>query len=154
MADGALRFGLLVQVEAKVGAMLCSDATVRCVQEEIAVDEARHAALGWEVVRWAVGLASGESARAQLLAEVATAVEVAVAQRTAEQALKGSTESLDAYGVLGPSQLRLAARLAVDAVIRPAMRALHEPNAAFDVDAAIAHLPMSPMDGHVVGASA
>mgnify|MGYP003380246193 CR=1 FL=1 len=53
LVDGALHEGVSARVVAKLKAR-CEDDAIRKVLEEIAADEGRHAAHGWDVVAWCV----------------------------------------------------------------------------------------------------
>lgn len=77
LVDGALHEGVSARVIAKL-AKRCEHAEIRAVLKEIAADEGRHAAHGWEVVEWC--LAEGGAP-------------VADAMRGAVRALPHSTHS-------------------------------------------------------------
>lgn len=64
LVDGALHEGVSARVVAKL-AKRCEEPQIRAVLKEIAADEGRHAAHGWEVVEWC--LAEGGSAVADAL---------------------------------------------------------------------------------------
>ncbi len=95
-----------------------TDPGVREVLSSIADDEARHAALSWRLVQWAID-AGG--------AEVADAVDAAVdAALTADVRVEGAVQAddLTADGRLAPALARQVARDAVAGIVRPARRAL------------------------------
>ncbi|MEJ7732088.1 MAG: ferritin-like domain-containing protein [Polyangiaceae bacterium] len=97
-----------------------TDAAVRDVLAQIAEDEARHAALAWRFVAWAVrtGGEAVHAAVARSFAEAIAAIEVdAVEPVDADPSLSG-------HGRLGQASLRAVARAAITAVIQPAMDAL------------------------------
>jgi hypothetical protein len=64
LVDGALHEGVSARVVAKLKAR-CDDEAIRKVLEEIAADEGRHAAHGWDVVAWC--LAAGGATVASAL---------------------------------------------------------------------------------------
>lgn len=64
LVDGALHEGVSARVIARL-ARRCEEPQIRAVLKEIAADEGRHAAHGWDVVEWC--LAEGGSAVAEAL---------------------------------------------------------------------------------------
>ncbi|MEJ7728770.1 MAG: ferritin-like domain-containing protein [Polyangiaceae bacterium] len=101
-----------------------TDPAVREVLAGIAADEARHAALAWRFVAWAQRT-GGPTVRDAIAAAFAGAVVAIDTAATAAAAADGSDPVLARHGRLGPTAQRAVAARAIDAVIRPAIIALH-----------------------------
>ncbi|MEO0603319.1 MAG: ferritin-like domain-containing protein [Myxococcota bacterium] len=93
-----------------------SDPAVRAVLDQIVEDEADHAALGWDIVRWALAV-GGPEVRAALWAEV-DALTAPV-----PDGLRGP-EGAQAHGLATPEILARAVRGVMDNVVRPEAEAL------------------------------
>ena len=95
------------------------DPAVRAVLARIAEDEARHAALAWRFVAWAVrsGDIAVREAVARSFAQAVGRIESTVPEGDVDPALA-------AHGRLDAASLRAVARAAVTTIITPSMRAL------------------------------
>ncbi len=103
-------------LEARVAASTCLIPAVRDVLEIIADDEADHADLAWEIVRWAMQTGGGP---------VRAAVEVALAEGIADVALRPCGKDMpEGLGVLGGQNRGKLRAHAVATVIQPARRRL------------------------------
>ena len=65
LVDGALNEGLSARVVARLAGR-CEDESIRAVLKEIAADEGRHAAHGWDVVAWCLDVGGAPVASALL----------------------------------------------------------------------------------------
>ena len=65
LVDGALHEGVSARIVAKL-VKRCESAEIRAILKEIAADEGRHAAHGWDVVEWCVEVGGANVARALL----------------------------------------------------------------------------------------
>lgn len=95
LVDGALHEGVSARVIAKL-ARRCTDESIRAVLKEIAADEGRHAAHGWDVVEWC--LAEGGDGVADALRGALGAVPMAVDSGLPEAAKDGSWEAWGIHG--------------------------------------------------------
>lgn len=95
LVDGALHEGISARVIARL-ARRCEDPQIRAVLKEIAADEGRHAAHGWDVVAWC--LAEGGSAVAHALAGAISALPHALRTPLPEAAEAGGWER---FGIVG-----------------------------------------------------
>ncbi len=95
LVDGALHEGLSARVVARL-AKRCEDPPIRAVLKEIAADEGRHAAHGWEVVEWCLAEAGAPVAHA--LAGALEALPKKLQSPMAEEAAGGGWER---YGIPG-----------------------------------------------------
>ena len=103
-------------LEARVAAAECRDPEARRWLTQIADDEANHADLAWDLVRWA--LAGGD-------ADVRGAVQVAIDEAVvALRAMPVGTAVPDGLGILGGERLRRLRGHAIDSVIEPSLRTL------------------------------
>lgn len=95
LVDGALHEGVSARVIAKL-ARRCEEPQIRAVLKEIAADEGRHAAHGWDVVQWC--LAEGGSAVADALHGALQAL-----PRTMRSPLPGAAEDggWEKFGIHG-----------------------------------------------------
>jgi hypothetical protein len=98
LVDGALHEGVSARVIAKL-AKQCHEPTIRGVLKEIAADEGRHAAHGWDVVEWC--LAEGGSPVAHALGGALSVLPTAMRTSRPDAAAQGTWER---YGIVG-SQL-------------------------------------------------
>lgn len=124
LAAAAVREGCCGETEAAVVAAMCAEAAqdpaVREALRAIAEEEARHAALAYAVVRWAIE-AGGDVVRAAALSAAHDALR-ALAERSV--APEADEAALVPHGRLGPqAELALRREAARDVVV-PAMRAL------------------------------
>jgi hypothetical protein len=97
------------------------DPTARAALEEIAADEARHAAFSWQLVAWALR-EGGAPVRVAL--DEAFAEALAAEEREASVADLVDAPALHAYGRLTPAEMRAVAARARVEVVEPARRAL------------------------------
>jgi hypothetical protein len=106
--------------EAVEAASLATDPAIAAVLRAIAEDEARHAALAWCFVSWALGGMPGAD-RARAVSELATAVEAALAAP-----LPGTAAELDLapHGILGSDRRAALRREVITTVVRPCLLAL------------------------------
>lgn len=91
------------------------DPAVRAVLEVIVEDEARHAELAWQTVRWAVDMGG------QVVREAVREALVA-AMRDAERVLRGEAEAdggLEAHGLLSADEVRQVVLDGLAKVVRP-----------------------------------
>ncbi len=101
------------------------DATVRQALEEIAADEARHAALAWRMVSWAI-----ERGGAPVLAAVLEAADRLRDTTTTDAPAGAEPEGIDRLGRLGASELSRARRDGWTGIIAPMLTALQHPSIA------------------------
>jgi hypothetical protein len=94
LVDGALHEGVSARVIARL-AKRCEDPTIRGVLREIAADEGRHAAHGWDVVTWC--LAEGGAPVARALSGALAALPSELRTSLPSQAADGSWEK---YGIV------------------------------------------------------
>jgi hypothetical protein len=95
LVDGALHEGVSARTVARL-ARRCADPATRAVLKEIAADEGRHSAHGWDVVRWC--LAEGGEPVAHALAGAARAIPKRMESQVAVAARDGSWEK---WGIPG-----------------------------------------------------
>ncbi len=95
LIDGALHEGVSARVVAKL-TKRCEAPEIREVLKEIAADEGRHAAHGWDVVEWC--LAEGGSVVAHALVGSLAALPVAMRTPLPEGAVDGSWERWGIHG--------------------------------------------------------
>jgi hypothetical protein len=95
LVDGALHEGVSARVIAKL-ARRCEEPAIRAVLKEIAADEGRHAAHGWDVVEWC--LAEGGDAVADALRGAVLALPRAMHSSLPAEAEDGGWER---YGIHG-----------------------------------------------------
>lgn len=109
-------FETAAALEARVAAVQAIDPAVRQALEAIADDEARHAELSWDIVRWA--LAQGDEA-------VRAAVQVSFDRAIGDLRAGDTGADIAAgHGVLAGEPLRKLRRHAIDEIIAPARRRL------------------------------
>ena len=89
LVDGALHEGLSARIVARL-ARQCPEPTIRAVLSEIAADEGRHAAHGWDVVEWC--LAEGGEAVASALRGAVASLPTKMATDLPEPARFGAWE--------------------------------------------------------------
>ena len=117
LAAAAVREGCIGET---IGAVLARQGAARArgraaaVLAEIADDEARHAALSWGIVAWALGVGGDE-----VRAAVEAAFDTAVAPFAATE-----REDLVAHGLFGPRESARVAARALEQVVEPAKREL------------------------------
>jgi len=111
-------------IEAAEAAARATDPAVAAVLRRIAVDETRHAELGWRFVRWAIDTLGQNAREAVERALSATVASVAGVAECDEHSVASESDPLIGHGAL-PAPLRAAIRKAAlaDAVI-PCARAL------------------------------
>ncbi|HMV65665.1 MAG TPA: ferritin-like domain-containing protein, partial [Myxococcota bacterium] len=102
--------------QAAIARDACADPALRALLAGVAEDEARHAALAWRFVRWAIG--RDESLRAVVEAELARPLELPEAAPEADAGL------LRAFGVMPDDELNATAREIHARVVTPCGRAL------------------------------
>ncbi len=108
----------LSALEVAEAAARAEDPAVAAMLTKIAEDEARHAALGWSFVRWALGQDEGLRARADTwLAEAARAAGARGAAWTGDTSLRR-------HGVVDPGLRAALVQDGLAAVIRPCAAAL------------------------------
>jgi hypothetical protein len=95
LVDGALHEGVSARVIAKL-ARRCEEPQIRAVLKEIAADEGRHAAHGWDVVEWC--LAEGGDAVARALRGAVSALPRTTRTPLPEAAQDGGWERLGIHG--------------------------------------------------------
>jgi hypothetical protein len=95
LVDGALNEGVSARVIAKL-ARRCEEPAIRAVLRELAADEGRHAAHGWEVVAWC--LAEGGGAVAAALRGAIAALPRTMTSKLPEGARAGGWERLGIHG--------------------------------------------------------
>jgi hypothetical protein len=95
LVDGALHEGVSARVVAKL-AKRCEVPAIRAVLKEIAADEGRHAAHGWDVVEWC--LRGGGTAVANALAGAFSALPTEMRTPRPDAAAAGTWER---YGIVG-----------------------------------------------------
>jgi hypothetical protein len=95
LIDGALHEGVSARVVARL-ARRCDDPSIRAVLKEIAADEGRHAAHGWDVVAWC--LAEGGTPVAHTLAGALAALPTEMKTTLPGPAAAGQWEK---YGIVG-----------------------------------------------------
>lgn len=95
LVDGALHEGLSARVIARL-VKRCEEPQIRAVLKEIAADEGRHAAHGWDVVAWC--LAEGGSAVAEALEGALKTIPRSMSTPLPEPAVEGGWER---YGIHG-----------------------------------------------------
>jgi hypothetical protein len=105
--------------EAKEAARFATDPAVATLLTAIAEDEARHAALAWRFVAWALR-SSAPGVRTRILAELARAGESALRASTA----KAHPVPLEQYGFLSPARRSQLAGEVHSQVVRPCLAAL------------------------------
>ena len=108
---------LLAAVEAEaLAGLACVDAVKRTF-EVIAVDEARHAALGWRALRWLLTLPGAPSA---------DAIEAAFEAAYAESRRPSGPEvrHLEAHGLMSPERRVALFDEAIEQVLRPTLAAI------------------------------
>jgi hypothetical protein len=111
----------IAAVVAAERAARATDPAVRAALEQIAADEARHAALAWRTVAWAIGASGGD-----VRAAVARAVQAHLAAAEEPQATgaKGAGATIVGHGVLDPITTATIVRDAMNEVVAPAALAL------------------------------
>jgi hypothetical protein len=114
----------LAAIEARAAARHAREPSVRATLETLAADELRHAALGWQTLRWALGLADLPT-RARLLARLDSAIATAEHNRP-PATIDGERIQLRAHGVLDPADRRAAHEEALAQVLRPCAAALRD----------------------------
>lgn len=102
MVDGALHEGISARLMASV-ASACPPGSFKSVLRQLAADEARHAAHGWDVVQWCVD-EGGEPVIGALLGAFA-ALPLRQSEHRAAAAANGSWEP---YGIPGTARIREA----------------------------------------------
>jgi hypothetical protein len=116
-------------LEARELARRADDPVVERVLERIAEDEARHAALGWRFVRWALLQPGGAEVASRLDAELRRACERQTA--SIEPASHGfDDEVLCDNGVFSPARSASLRREALDTVVAPCLTALRRASLA------------------------
>lgn len=95
LIDGALHEGVSARVVAKL-AKRCETPAIREVLKEIAADEGRHAAHGWDVVEWCID--EGGSVVAHALVGALAALPAALHTPLPEGAVDGSWERWGIHG--------------------------------------------------------
>jgi len=101
LVDGALHEGVSARLMARLAAS-CTEARAKRVLRELAADEARHAAHGWEVVRWCVDEGGGPVIGA-LVGAVA-----GLSQQVPGQPSAATDGSWERYGIAGAAMMRHA----------------------------------------------
>jgi hypothetical protein len=112
LIDGALHEGLSARIVARL-ARQCPEPTIRAVLSEIAADEGRHAAHGWDVVEWC--LAEGGEAVASALRGAITALPLKVQTDLPEPARFGAWER---WGIHGTAMEAEEHALARESIVR------------------------------------
>lgn len=95
LVDGALHEGVSARIIAQL-AKRCEDAATRALLEELAADEGRHAAHGWDVVVWCV--AEGGQPVVQALRSAARALPLEMRSPMPDAAEDGSWERWGIHG--------------------------------------------------------
>jgi hypothetical protein len=95
LIDGALHEGLSARIIAKL-ANRCSEPAIQAVLKELAADEGRHAAHGWQVVEWC--LAEGGNSVAYALCGAVQALPKQMRSPLPEQAMAGAWEAWGIHG--------------------------------------------------------
>lgn len=95
LVDGALNEGVSARIIAKL-ARRCEEPAIRAMLKEIAADEGRHAAHGWDVVEWC--LAEGGRPVADALRGAVAALPRAMRSPLPEAAQGGGWERLGIHG--------------------------------------------------------
>ncbi|MEO7112692.1 MAG: ferritin-like domain-containing protein, partial [Polyangiaceae bacterium] len=95
LIDGALHEGVSARVAAAL-AKKCESPEIKAVLKEIAADEGRHAAHGWDVVEWC--LAAGGASTARALLGAARALPIEMRAPLHAEAEDGSWEK---FGIMG-----------------------------------------------------
>lgn len=126
LIDGALHEG----VSARVAAMLarkCESPQIKAVLKQIAADEGRHAAHGWDVVEWCLAVGGASTARALLGAARALPIEMrAPLHANAEDGswekfgIMGRALEANAYPTTRAYVMRRVEMLAANYLARPA----------------------------------
>jgi hypothetical protein len=98
---------------------LATDPAVRAALDEIATDEADHAAMSWRLAAWAHDV-GGDDVRAAIAAAFAASVDPSFSDEGEDVAL----DAFHANGRLTAAELRAAASRALAEVVRPAAAAL------------------------------
>jgi hypothetical protein len=111
----------LAAIEAREAKAWAADPAVSDVLGRIADDEARHAALAWRTLAWAIE-SGGVAARRTALREMAKAFEEHAA--TQRIAAPGERADLAPHGILGANMRSALALRAMDVVVRPVFEAL------------------------------
>lgn len=109
----------LSALEVEEAAARATDPAVRAVLERIAADEARHAALGWEFVGWALARAD-----AGLRARAAAGFAAAIASAAARASARAGDPSLRGHGVVDPGLRAEVVRGGLAAVVGPCTAAV------------------------------
>jgi hypothetical protein len=118
----------LAAAEAEEALLDATDAGVRVVLATVARDKARHAALAWDVVRWA--FERGDAAvRALIAEELGSEIDERSAPRTLGLAAPDAA-LLARHGVLGGAVLAKVRAVTLRDVVEPLARRLTEPLAA------------------------
>jgi hypothetical protein len=107
LVDGALHEGLSARVIAKL-ARRCEEPRIGSALRELAADEGRHAAHGWDVVEWC--LAEGGRPVAEALRGALAALPRRVHSDLPEQARSGAWEPYGIHGALLESEEHARAR--------------------------------------------
>jgi hypothetical protein len=95
LVDGALHEGVSARIIARL-ARACEEPAIRAVLKEIAADEGRHAAHGWDVVRWCV--AEGKTPVVRALAGAVHMLPEEMRSPLPEAARDGSWERWGIHG--------------------------------------------------------
>lgn len=95
LIDGALHEGVSARVAAAL-AKKCESPQIKAVLKQIAADEGRHAAHGWDVVEWCLHV--GGASTAQALLGAARALSIEMHAPLAAEAEDGSWEK---FGIMG-----------------------------------------------------
>lgn len=109
----------LAAAEAELAARRASDPMVASALEEIAADEARHAALAWRFVQWALDEAPDLRDVAEQAFAAALALDVAPTTDV--------PEGLEAYGVLAPATVAMVRAKTLQDTVQPCAHALLNP---------------------------
>jgi hypothetical protein len=95
LVDGTLHEGLSARVIARL-AKRCEEPTIRAALRELAADEGRHAAHGWEVVEWC--LAEGRTRVAHALRGASSSIPSRVESDLPAEARAGRWETFGIHG--------------------------------------------------------
>jgi len=112
----------LAALEAAVALEHATDGEVRDTLSVIARDEARHAALGWETLRWA--LASSDAPTRVILESMVHAAIAEARARAGQGETTHHSETLTAHGMLSGPQRSRVIREGLDEVIAPVAASL------------------------------
>jgi hypothetical protein len=123
----------LAAVEASEACEHTGDPVVRAVLERIAVDEGRHAELGWKFLRWAI--ASAAPAVREQLRRLTSQLIATELQRTRNPVSSHTERDLLAYGVLTSGLRSEVRRAALDQLIAPLANTLFDGSASLDAPA-------------------